>query len=126
MDTRLVQTREVNYQDESMTVRLVVRPANTQIGMLRTLLIDTARQEERARGELQEGDLNELSRRILHTIVYPALIAATIEHEGFETWPLPFDQFIELPEPLEAAWEEAAYALNPHWRMVDPDKEKKA
>lgn len=119
--------REINYHDDDLSVRLVVRSATVQIGMKRTLIAEQARKEENERGELPEGDIDELSRRILHTIIYPSLIAATVEHEGLD-WPLSFEAFRELPEKLESQWELAVYELNEHWRPggVEVDQEKKA
>lgn len=108
-------------------IRLVVRSANVEIGMYRNMLADQARAEEAERGELPAGDLLEISRRVLHTMIYPSLIAATVEHEGID-WPITFDAFRELDEPFEAQWEKAVYALNPHWlpqgqgAAVDPEK----
>jgi hypothetical protein len=108
-------------------IRLVVRSASVSVGLLRTLLTEQARKEEAARGDMADGDTVELSRRILHTMIYPSLIAAVVEHEGIDPWPPTFEQFAEFPEQLEAKWEKAVYELNPHWLpTVEEEPEKKA
>ena len=106
----------VTYESYTVTVR----PATVAIGMYRSVLINQAVQEE---GEPGEGDLLVFSRRILHTMIYPSLIAATVKQEGFDHWPLTFEEFQELPEQFEAAWETAVYNHNQHWKPKVPPTE---
>jgi hypothetical protein len=107
----------VTYENYSVTVR----PATVAIGMYRSVLINQAVQEE---GEPSEGDdLQTFARRILHTMIYPSLIAATVKAEGFEHWPLTFSEFQELPEQFEASWEVAVYNHNQHWKPKVPPTE---
>lgn len=51
---------------------------------------------------------------ILRTFTYPDLTAATASAVGLP-WPLAFDDFLQLPDAWVAEWEQAVYALNPHW-----------
>jgi hypothetical protein len=101
--------------------KVVVQAATVSIGMYRSILINNAVQEEDAIAPV-EGNLQYLARRILHTMIYPTLIAGTVEAEGFEHWPITFAEFAELPEEMEPLWENAVFELNPHWKAkVDPD-----
>jgi len=64
----------------------------------------------------------------LKRIYYPALISAVTEQSGFSVWPIPFEEFIQLPDSFAARWERAVWQLNPHWQPgYDPDtpQEKK-
>jgi hypothetical protein len=105
------EIREVKFG----SYRLVVRSANVEVGFIRTMMRNKTIEEDKARGELQVDDLPELSRRVMHTQIYPSLMAAVIEHEGFDHWPLTFEEFYDLPEGIEPLWEAAVYELNPHW-----------
>jgi hypothetical protein len=104
--------------------KLTVRASTVSIGMHRTLLMDEAFEQENKLGKLDPGNIKDLSRRIAHVKIYPSLIAATVEAEGFEHWPPTFEEFCELPEGLEALWEGAVYELNSHWlpQVKSPDK----
>ena len=52
---------------------------------------------------------------IMAQVIYPDLVAATVESDGLDVGHLSIDQFILLDERLVGAWEDAVYDLNPHW-----------
>lgn len=93
-------------------IKLVVSgPATVRQGMVRS----------RLKYEAKQAKEKDFDRALLRSMVYPDLIAATIEAEGVE-WPLGFDAYLELPETLGVEWEEAVYRLNPHW--IPPEKKE--
>lgn len=106
----------VKYEDYELTVGV----ANAESGMYRTLLIEQAQAEE---GGVM-GDLKALSRRLLHTVLYPSMIAATEEWKGFDKWPISFDDYCKLPEPFVMEWEVAVFELNKHWQPKVPEPEE--
>ncbi len=114
------KTRVVEYSP----YKVVVSESSAEIGFYRTVLADSAFQEESLK-DLDVSDLKALSRRLLHTMLYPAMIASVIEHEGFDSWPITFEEFANLPETFEARWETATYELNPHWRPQDLEDSSK-
>ncbi|MFH1555138.1 MAG: hypothetical protein ABII76_09785 [Pseudomonadota bacterium] len=87
-------------------VRIVVTEAHALEGMKRARLA--------AHAERENEHEEDVDRAILHMLVYPPLIAATVEAEGIP-WPLTFEQFLELPDTLMRPWEDAVFGLNPHW-----------
>lgn len=111
----MIQVEVVEYQDENQSVTLTVSEATVLIGLKRTRL-------KLEQDKIEEPDPD---RRLLRVITYPDLMAATVEADGFKAWPVTFDEFIELPEPLAIHWEEAVYRLNPHW-LPPRTQEKKA
>lgn len=52
---------------------------------------------------------------IMAQVIYPDLIAATVESDGLDAGTLSIEDFLVLDERLVGAWEEAVYDLNPHW-----------
>lgn len=113
--------------DDSLPgVKVVVRPATYRMGLLRTILIE---QERRERGEqIDTNDPVQLSDAVGKAMIYPSLMAAVSEHEGFDHWPLTADEVIDLPEGFVIAWEQAAFSLNPQWRsspVTEESAEKK-
>ena len=97
--------RIIEYNDDDLTVKITVARATVLMGMTRT----------RLRMDAAAADEQDLDRRLLRLFSYPDVMAATLDVEGLDGWPLDFDDFIQLPEELGARWEEAAYELNPHW-----------
>jgi len=130
-----MKTRVVEYQDDELDIKLTVAgPANTRRGMIRSLLIETEKariEQERSERNGSEGthipDMGEVSENMLRTVYYPAFIAATIQAEGFEHWPISPEEFLELPEPLSIEWEKAVAELNPKWfeNLTPSDEELK-
>lgn len=115
-----MKTQTIEYQDEHLTARITLSEATVLIGMKRT----------RLRLEAEPDKEADPDKRILRLFTYPDLLAATTEitlipadGEGKYICPPDFDTFILLPEELATAWEQATYALNPHWL---PGSEKEA
>jgi hypothetical protein len=111
-------TKVVKHEGYELTIGI----ADAESGMYRTLLIEQAQSEE---AELKDADLKALSRRLLHTILYPSMIAAVLEQKGFEEWPMPFSEFRKLPEPFVMEWEQAVFSLNGHWQPKLPEEPAK-
>src|SRR3989304_6351262 len=99
--------------------KIVVGEATTLMGMRRTML--------RVDGIDKIEEVSDDGLRILYSITYPDLIAAVVENDGFSSWPISFEDFLELPERLTRQWETVVYRLNPHWQpgFEDEEKEKK-
>lgn len=127
-----MKTRVVEYKDDDVEVRLTVAgPANTRMGMYRSLLMETERESikaaldrENGSGEIQNPTMEMAAENLLRGIFYPAFIAATREQEGFDHWPITSAEFLELPEGLMIEWERAVWELNPRWAELHlPPKE---
>lgn len=118
-----MKTETVTYKDDDLDVKLAVSEATVLVGMKRTRLKMAGDKLEKERAE-KEGN-HDLDRLILRVTIYPDLVAATTQVKGLP-WPLDFETFLTLPEPLWAVWEEAVYKLNPHWvPKTDDDSEEK-
>jgi len=111
-------TKVVKYEGYELTISV----ANAESGMYRTLLIEQAQAEESLE---KDTDLKALSRRLLHTILYPSMIAAVEEQKGFAEWPVSFTEFRKLPEPFMIEWEQAVFSLNGHWQPKLPEEPAK-
>lgn len=113
------------YQNGKARYELRVSEADGEIGMYKSLLQDTATREENLKSdalpEEQRIDLRLIGRRIHHTMIYPALIAASEPVNGFDEWPIPFDECIKLPEPFLIEWEDKVFTANPHWKPKPPE-----
>lgn len=114
----------IEFSDETYHVRLVIGPANVRRGMLRTLLQARSLEETLP---IQEGmeEVEITALRFLREFLYPCLIAGVVSQEGFPTWPISFETFLNLPEPLEVRWEQAVFEENPHWRELPKVDQKK-
>jgi len=112
------KVKVVKYEGYELTIGI----ANAESGMYRTLLIEQAQAEEEKQKDV---DMKALSRRLLHTILYPSMIAAVQEQKGFAEWPVPFAEFRKLPEPFVIEWEQAVFALNGHWQPKLPEEPAK-
>lgn len=53
----------------------------------------------------------------MRRFLYPAIVAGTVQAEGFDTWPISFDEFLDLDEQFAQEWGEAIFKLNPHWSI---------
>lgn len=99
---------------------VTVSEATALMGMRHSIL-----REEMA---LQVGKEDDPALIYLRRIYYPALVSAVKEQSGFAHWPIPFEDFLELPDQLAGQWERAVWELNPHWQPgYDPNsnEEKK-
>jgi len=122
----LVKTKRV--EDSSLPgVSVTVGMATYKMGLTRTILMDQARQAQRAAQEAgAKPDLTnavELAEAVGLAMIYPSLIAGVVEQNGFESWPPTAEEVMGLPEPFVAAWEQAVFSLNPHWRARPPGDE---
>ena len=122
--------KKIVYQTEDGLVRLTVARASAVMGMQRSLL--------QVRGVEQSAGQPE-AVLVLRQITYPDLVAPVVEAEGrvqtnqgetldFADWPFAFEQFAELPDDLIVIWENAVYAVNPHWNPagnIEAEQEKK-
>jgi hypothetical protein len=108
-----VKTQTIEYNDGEIKARIIVSEATALQGM------------KRSRLAFEAGAIDDPDVRILRGFYYPALIAAArqIEIEGVLGDPA-FDDFAALPEALVKQWEDAAFALNPHWLPQDTDEKK--
>ena len=98
---------EIAHGDKSITLS----ESNAIIGMRRKLL----REQAHAGADFAE--------QLISLMLYPDVIAATVDQTGFDNWPVSREQFsTELPEDFVNALEDAVYSLNPHW-LPDSDKE---
>ncbi|MBN1261088.1 MAG: hypothetical protein JXB35_10445 [Anaerolineae bacterium] len=116
-------TRVVEYQDSKLKVRLVVQEANALIGMRRALLRGGAEgylkiQEAQIEGERPKS-VKLAALRLVARMQYPDLLAATVEAEGVDP-EMEIESFLDLPDRLVIAWENAVYELNPHWLGLEP------
>jgi len=113
------------FKNGKATYELKVLEADAEMGMYRTMLQETAIAEEQALMKDGATDLRAVSRRILHTLMYPAMIAASEPVSGFDEWPITFDEYRKLPEPLIIEWEEKVFSLNAHWQpKSEPTKQE--
>lgn len=118
----LIITKTVTH-DSLPGVSVTVRPATYRQGLLRTILMDRERAASLGR---DVSEPSALAGAVGANIIYPSLVAATVEHEGFETWPPTSAEVMDLPEGFVTEWEKAVFALNPQWKAVAADEEKKA
>jgi hypothetical protein len=109
-----LKQRVVHYADNSWDVTLTITEATSRVGMHRALLIEQARAEETKKDV--PASLIDAASQLLHTVLYPSMIAATVEATGFAKWPITFEEYADLPEQLVMQWEDAVFSLNAHWR----------
>jgi len=100
------------------------------MGIFKTILEQQAQEDEdkaAVANPVDPNDLRRVSLRVLHLMMYPALVAAVTTQEGFDHWPITFDEFRTLPDELIIRWEEAVGKVNPHWRpkVVETKAEKR-
>ena len=107
-------------EERERSVHLVIGgPADLEMGIRRSLLMEEQRifWEEEKNKLVGDGYklIDLVAVEILRTQMYPSLLAAVVEQEGFDDWPIVFERFKTLPEALGVKWEEAVNELNPHW-----------
>ena len=112
----------LKYNDDGLNVTLKITRANGESGTYRTLLMEQAREQEN--GKDIGNDLRRLGNYLTHLFVYPSLIAAVDEAQGFAEWPLSFEDYLKLPEAFLMAWEAKVWELNPHWQPKAPGEEQ--
>lgn len=95
---------------------VIVRRATVRMGAVRNRL------QLEAMATKGEAFEDAWMRRFL----YPAIVAGTVQAEGFDTWPISFDEFLDLDEQFAQEWGEAIFELNPHWSINLSDDVGKA
>lgn len=116
-------TRIINYSsdnDDEPQLMLEVCQANYFQGIVRTLTIEKETQAISGRPDVSQAEI------VIRMMIYPSLIAAVKSHEGFESWPVSYQEFAMLPENFVVEWEQATFDLNPNWRGTPPLPRKKA
>jgi len=146
-----MQTKVITYNDEEVSAELTVARANYRMGLIRSALIDSAREKlfPQPKPAIPEGGQPEEEEPRygedfwLRLYSYPALCAGTVvgklvfgqpdEEKGttpnqvdldphkYLTW----EQYEDLPERLITQWENAIFELNPHWLPARPAEEQK-
>ena len=112
----MLKTQELIYQDEELTVRLVLGAASVLAGMKRAILSGRATaflesQESQAAGT---ASVAATARNLIAQTLYPDCLAAIVEAEGLDA-EMDVAAFLQLPEELTDTWQNAVYDLNPHW-----------
>ena len=118
------ETREIVYEDETSVVHLVVRAATALDGMQRALLQGRAAAYIAALDDEDTGEIAGTARRLLANFLYPDLLAVVTGADGLDV-EMDVATFLDLPEGLTDAWQNAVYELNPHWypfRREDEDE----
>jgi hypothetical protein len=110
----------VRFEFAGRLIELEIGPATVEMGMRRSMLLSQARGD--AEPQADDDPTLALARHLLRTIYYPTMIAAVVRQSGFDHWPISYEEYAALPEPPVIEWEEATFALNPHWK---PRPEKK-
>ncbi len=107
-----MKTKEITFENDEETWRVVVSEATALIGIKRTRMrVDGSREEDP-------------DRRLLRMFSWADTQAATVETEGLPS-PLTFEYFCLLPDLFVSVWESAVYDLNPHW-VPKPDEEEES
>lgn len=121
------------YAEKPLQVELECAPANALTGMKRALLTRNGGAWFRAKmapngasGDDADDDammvpagLEVEALLFLARVTYPDLVAGVKVATGLDLDTFTLDEFIEIPEPLLAAWEEITYRANPHWLAQD-------
>lgn len=95
--------------------KVVVAEADVRAGMHHTILLSEGVERKATTTE-------EIRDKLIAVYTYSACIAATVSHEGFDEWPVPFETFARFPELFVIEWERAAYEANPHWVPRQPEE----
>ncbi len=111
----MLETHELTYEGNELTVRLVLGKATVLVGMKRALLqgranayLDTLPKTNDVAG------LDAAARQLLVRLLYPDLLACVVSAEGVDA-DMDVETFLALPEQLTDAWQNLVYELNPHW-----------
>lgn len=109
----------LDYLLDGRSVSLKIRKASVRQGLERELLIEKLIRETDEK-EFDKMSPLELSMFNLQRTLYPSLIAAVSEVEGFKTWPISFEDFMDLDEDFVVLWEKTVFELNPSWMISFP------
>ncbi len=120
-----MKTTTVNFKSRRLRAIITVTEASVKHAMTRARL--------KIEGEVEAAKLEDTDEKILRVYLYPDIVAATTgvliyERNGtadekvLHDKMMIFAEFLELPEPLAAKWENAIYELNPHWANREPEE----
>ena len=112
-----IETKTVKYEDGKQKIKLVVSEATSLIGMQRAILKGRASAFLESREDTKHEDALTAAYMLVMLFQFPDLQAATVKATGL-TVPMSPEEFCSLPQRLVNAWDEADYALNPHWLPV--------
>lgn len=124
----------VTFETEDRKYSVTISEASVRMNLKRTLLIEEAQRVHDTKVALDEARshrkkviststddaIQDQVDSIIRFFLYPSLVASVIHQEGFDHWPITFEEFCELPDQFEVLWEEATFEINPHWK---PDLE---
>ena len=122
-----MQRRTVEYTSGDTEVRIVVSEATALAGMKRAILRGRVDAYLGAvRGNDESASVDTIALELMARVVYPDLLACTVEADGIDLDALDVGAFCELPDALVDAWEAAVYELNPHWlpSVASTDEER--
>jgi hypothetical protein len=118
-----------SYTDDMFDVRVTVTQASRALGIKKAAIADGAMQS------LGEPDvlspIETLIIRFTGSAIYPSCAAATTNIENGDAavqklkLPMTYREFLDLPDKLVEMWEQAVFALNPHWVPFSEQGEKK-
>ena len=120
-----MQKRVVEFEHEGAAVRITVGEATYQQGALRSVI---AERQRRHMANVPVPEVDDdlamsiyLTESALRMLIYPAIVAATLEVSGM-AWPVAPEVIGAMDEQSIVAWEQAVFELNPDWVI----SEKKA
>lgn len=102
-----LKTLALTLDDTTVTLTLI--RATARIGVARYQLISKGYEH------INDSPDEDEALKALRVMVYPDCICGTSQAEGIE-FPIPFEQFVELPEEFVNQWADAVYLINPHWK----------
>jgi hypothetical protein len=120
-----LKTRTIEYELDGRAIKLVFSQATSRMGMHRSVLMEEelrkASEElsDSQEGTLEDFSLLEIAEKILRTVYYPSTMAGVISQEGFDEWPISYEEFANWPEDLGIETEKVLSELNPHWLSPD-------
>ena len=129
MQTNVSGSKSRVVEDKDLGLSVTIGQATVRMGNRRQALADEGKRLQESK-EQRNGDAGlpaddvDVAEYVQLLLIYPALIASVTDHQGFETWPVSFDEFLDLPEPFVLEWDAATFELNPHWSPKMPTKEE--
>lgn len=104
------------YIKRERAASLVIGKADIRMGLRRSLMIEKQQSllEEKLVG--LENALDMWAEASMRTVMYPSMVMSVVRQEGFDEWPIAFEEFASgIPEEFAITWEETVFKLNPHW-----------
>lgn len=101
----------LSYDYDGTPVTITVARATARKGMQRYQMM--------VKGDEANKTEPDEALATLRLITYPDCVSGTEQITGL-SWPLSFDEFVDLPEELVDMWAVAVYEINPHWLPTKP------